>query len=74
LEATADDEEPTTLRAIKALSRHGCDPEKSIRYTCTGWQQVDNHWQYLMPDGAITSNGITTTVRAEIDPKIPGNH
>ena len=68
------DDSPDAFRAIKMLSRQGDPPVSRTVYTATGWQEIDGHWHYLMPDGAITASGVVRHVRAEIDTTAPGNH
>lgn len=73
-EGTFDDNPALALRAIRLLSNQGDAPVSRWVNTCTGWEQIDGRWHFLAPDGAINGEGISTTIRAMIDPDTAGNH
>lgn|GEM_PF-2971390 len=73
-EGTFDDNPREVLRAVRLLSNQGDAPIERTVYTCTGWEQIGNRWHFLASDGAITAEGTTPVVRAEIDPSAIGNH
>lgn len=73
-EGTFDDNPREVLKAIRILSSQGDPPPTRTVYTATGWEKIGDHWHFLTSDGAITAQGMTSTVRAEIDPEAPGNH
>jgi Zn ribbon nucleic-acid-binding protein len=72
-EAIADDEGKDTLRAIKKLSMLGDGPAKRTVFTCTGWQNINGRWHYLIPDGSITSTGVVRSIASELPATIQGN-
>ena len=73
-EGTFDDTPAQALRAIRILSNQGDPPVDRRVYTCTGWELIDKKWHYLSSDGAVHADGMTPTIRAEIDPEASGNH
>ena len=73
-EGTFDDTPMQALRAVRLLSNQGDAPVSRLVNTCTGWEQIDGHWHFLIPDGSIHAGGINTTNRAVIDADTVGNH
>lgn len=73
-EGTFDDDPREILRAIRMLSSQGDPPVARTEYTATGWEQINNTWHYLSSDGAVNAKGLDTTIRAELDPMLIGNH
>lgn len=73
-EGTFDDDNREVLKAIRLLSSQGDPPVERTVYTCTGWEQVRGKWHFLSSDGAVHADGLTTNVKAEIDPDATGNH
>lgn len=73
-EGTFDDEPREILRAIRMLSSQGDPPIARVEYTATGWEQIGAQWYFLTSDGAINARGLDTTIRAELDPALIGNH
>ncbi|NJO81958.1 MAG: DUF927 domain-containing protein [Blastochloris sp.] len=73
-EGTFDDDPREVLRAIRLLSSQGDPPVERTVYTATGWEKIRGRWHFLSSDGAIHADGVTTNLKADIDPGASGNH
>jgi len=67
-------DEPEVVKAVKVLSLAGDGPSHRDEYLAPGWQHIDRRWHYLMPDGAITGDGLVSSPCVLLDDRQLGNH